>query len=61
MPEEDFSAVHSPGLSMSCEISHSFPTKLRLDWTVARRVFIRRHGKSKQILRSVVLKYQRPW
>lgn len=27
------------------------PTKLRLDWTVARRVFIRCHSKSKQILR----------
>lgn len=25
MPEEDFLAVHSPGLSMSSEISHSSP------------------------------------
>lgn len=46
--EEDFSAVHSPGRSVSSEISHSFPRSFRLDATVARRDFIRRHSKSKQ-------------
>lgn len=30
MPEEDFSAVHSPGLSMSSEISHSSPQSFTL-------------------------------
>lgn len=45
MPEEDFSAVRGPGLSVSSEISQISWQKLHLDWTVAGRLLIRRHGK----------------
>lgn len=50
MPEEDFSAVHSPGLSVSTEISHRSPQSFRLVLAVAPGGFIRRHSKLKRTL-----------
>lgn len=48
MPEEDFSAVCSSGLCVSCEISHGSPQSFRPVLTVACRVFFCNHRKLKR-------------
>lgn len=51
MSEQDFSAVHGPGLSISFKISHSSPQSFILTGLSQGRVFIRLHGKLKPTLR----------
>lgn len=57
-----FSQLSTALVSLPCHLKfHTAPHKaFRLDSTVALRVFIRRHGKLKQTLRSAPI-YERPW